>query len=468
MKLTIIGMGVAPGDLTLRGAECVRRAARVLVRSAKVASYASVAALGVPVRALDDVYERSRNFETLAGNLAREVTASARVADTVYLVEGDPSEDRSVRLIREKRPDAEIVPGVGKGQSCFAAAGVCGGQAVSAYDLAECGELSFPLAVYDVDSAWIASEVKLFLMKKAGEETECVFVRAGSPRTVRLYELDRQEEYDYSAAVVIPSAPFLEKERYTYGDLIRIVKMLRAPGGCPWDRAQTHESIRMNLIEEAYELAEAIDLRDDDKMLEETGDVLLQAVFHEVLAEERGAFDSDDAATAVCKKLIFRHSHIFGQDRAETSGQALDTWEKNKKIEKKQATASDAVRDVPKNFPALMRAEKVQKRAAKVGFDFDGALSALGKVAEEAEELKEALASGSAERTEEEGGDLIFAAVNAVRLAGAECEQALSRSTEKFIGRFCRMEQMIFADGKRTEDLSAAELDEYYHAAKNA
>lgn len=468
MNLTIIGMGVEQGDLSLRALESIRAAETVLVRTEKAEYAKTLKTFGICYRALDEVYEKSRNFNTLAVNLAKEVIASARKSKTVYLVEGSALDDTSVRYLLSKYPKTPVIVGVGKGQTCFARVGLSDGTAFSAYDIAGKGDVGFPLAVYDVDSAYLASEVKLFLMKKAGEETPVYILQGKEVKQIPLYELDWQNHYDYATAVVVPQSEFLSKPRYTYTDLIEIVRLLRAENGCPWDRAQTHESIRMNLIEEAYELAEAIDLKDDVKMQEETGDLLLQAVFHEVLAEERGAFDSDDVTTEICKKLIFRHSHIFGTDKAENSDQALDTWEKNKKKEKHQTTASDAVRDVPKTFPALMRAEKVQKRAAKIGFDFASAMDALQKIKEETEELLSAMQSGEQQKIEEEGGDLLFSVCNVLRLSKVECEQALTRSIEKFIARFTRMESAILTDGKDPQTLTAKQMDEYYNAVKNA
>ena len=192
----------------------------------------------------------------------------------------------------------------------------------------------------------------------------------------------------------------------------------------------------------------------------------MQGAFHSVLAEERGAFTPEDVLSDVCRKLIFRHSHIFGKDKAESADGALSVWEKNKTVEKWQKTASDTVRDVPKVFPAAMRAQKAAKRAAKYGYDFKDVSEAAQKVNEELSELLAAIAEGNEEHISEETGDLLFSVVNVGRLAGADCEESLQKSTQKFIGRFCATEALILADGKNMKDLRADELWAYYERAK--
>jgi len=220
------------------------------------------------------------------------------------------------------------------------------------------------------------------------------------------------------------------------------------------------------MIEEAYELADAIDLKDDYKLLEETGDVLLQAAFHSVMAEERSAFTSNDVLTAICEKLITRHTHIFGKDKAENSEQALNYWDRNKKIEKGHNTAGETLLDLPKNFPSLLYAEKLQKRAAKVGFDFSDYKEAFKKINEEYDELTQAVNSGDKKQIEEEGGDLLFSVVNVLRLLNVENEMALKASCFKFLNRFVEMEKLIISDGKNIANLTIEELDGYYNAVK--
>ena len=261
---------------------------------------------------------------------------------------------------------------------------------------------------------------------------------------------------------------FTQKAQYTVEDLRRIVALLRAPGGCPWDGAQTHESIRRNFIEEAYEVAEAIDEQSPAHLKEELGDVLLQVVFHASLEEDAGRFDLDDVADGICKKLIFRHPHVFGGTmQADTSEQVLVNWEALKRKEKGQRSTADAVEAVPHTLPALWRAEKIQSKTAKAGFDWSGALSALDKLEEEVRELREALESGagadSPHGVREEVGDALFIAAKIAQMSGVDPEDALHRACDKFDSRFRKVEQL--AD-KPLGEYSEPELVELWKAAK--
>ena len=223
-------------------------------------------------------------------------------------------------------------------------------------------------------------------------------------------------------------------------DLVRIMEILRAPDGCPWDRVQTHQSIRRNMLEEAYEVAEAIDEMNYDHMKEELGDVLLQVVFHSSMAKSAGQFDLDDVVDGVCQKLVFRHPHLFGDVQADDPTGALNAWEAAKQVEKGQKSATDTLNAVARSLPALMRAEKIQSKAAKVGFDWKDIGPALDKLSEEVEELKKAVAENS--NIEEELGDVLFAAVKVGRFAGKDSEVALHATCEKFIHRFEKVEEM--------------------------
>lgn len=245
---------------------------------------------------------------------------------------------------------------------------------------------------------------------------------------------------------------------YTIDDLIAIVKRLREPDGCPWDRVQTHESIKKDLIEESYEAVDALDNGTDHDFANELGDVLLQVVFHSVLASERNAFEFKDVVGEICEKLISRHTHVFGSDHAGDVDEALTNWEKNKKKEKKLETYTQVLEDVPKYYPALMRAEKVQKKARKsVGFDWDNIEAVYEKVYEELDELKAAQLSGEREKIEEEFGDFLFAAVNLSRFMDVDAESVLAGGCNKFIRRFGLMEKKA---RERGIDLSSLTLDE--------
>ena len=235
---------------------------------------------------------------------------------------------------------------------------------------------------------------------------------------------------------------FQYKDTYDINDLIHIMRILRAPDGCPWDRVQTHESIRQNFIEETYEAVEAIDKGDSPLLKEELGDVLMQVIFHSLMEEEAGRFDFNDVCNDVCQKLIIRHPHVFGNIEADTPQEVLKNWDAIKMQTKSQKSNADSVDDVARSLPALMRAQKVQKRSAKSGMDFRSAEDAATKVPEEQRELFAAIDSGDQAKIEDELGDLLFSVVNIARFAGVDAEQALTRSTDKFAKRFRAVEAL--------------------------
>ena len=252
------------------------------------------------------------------------------------------------------------------------------------------------------------------------------------------------------------------KGGYTFYDLVEIMKILRGEGGCPWDREQTHMSIRKNLIEETYEVVEAIDNDDPVLMCEELGDLILQAVFHAQMSAEEGRFDINDVCNGICEKLIVRHPHIFSDAVADTSYEVLKNWDAIKQQTKHQKTVTEKLNAIPPSLPALMRACKAGEKAAKVGFDFPTPGDAMKKVYEEAREVETA----DSDAVSEEIGDLLFAAVNVARKHGVDPEEALYRATDKFIGRFSAVEKAASESGRRMEELSMAELDGIWDGVK--
>ncbi len=251
---------------------------------------------------------------------------------------------------------------------------------------------------------------------------------------------------------------FKEKENYTFDDLVEIVRILRAPNGCMWDREQTHESIRRNFIEETYEVIEAIDTKDTELLKEELGDVLLQVVFHACIEQENNVFDINDVADGVCKKLIYRHPHVFAKTDVNSTEEILTNWDALKQKEKNQKTVTDSLKSVARSLPSLIRAEKIQKKAAKAGFDWQSLNQAIDKVREELDEIQNANES----TVNEEVGDMLFAAVNVARMLKVEPEQALEKASDKFIVRFERVEKTE----KNLADLSFDELLSLWKQAK--
>ncbi len=261
------------------------------------------------------------------------------------------------------------------------------------------------------------------------------------------------------------SVGFTPKERYDAQDLVRIVAQLRAPqGGCPWDREQTHTSIRMNFIEETYEAVDAIDQNDAHLLCEELGDVMLQVALHSQMEAEKGTFTFDDVCDGICKKLIYRHPHVFGEESAAaTTGQALANWEALKNAEKGRATAKDRLESVPRSFPALMRAAKLQKRAGAYGFAYQEPEDALNDVKDELAELEQAMQSQG--NAAEEVGDLLFAAAGLARALGVDPEQVLTGASDRYQSRIIRCEEL--AGSEALAGLSDEERRALWRQAKN-
>ncbi len=270
----------------------------------------------------------------------------------------------------------------------------------------------------------------------------------------------REEKIDYLLS--------REKGSYTFDDLVLIMELLRSPGGCPWDIEQNHHSIRNDLIEETYEVVEAIDRDDPVHLREELGDVLLQVVFHARIEDEVGRFTVYDVANDICEKLIYRHPHVFGQVHVDSSEQVLSNWEKLKGVEKQaeRVTLTDQLRAIPAMEPALMRAQKVGKKAAC--FDFADADEVYAKLAEEIAEVRAASASGDDAAVEEELGDLLLTVTSLARKLGVKSEEALMHATDKFIDRFERVENAVRARGQNMADLSMTELNAVWDGIKHA
>ncbi len=266
---------------------------------------------------------------------------------------------------------------------------------------------------------------------------------------------ERKEKIDY----------LLSCERYDFEDLVTVVELLRSPGGCPWDIEQTHKSIRRDFIEETYEVIEAIDIEDPVLLREELGDVLLQVTFHAQIEREEERFDIYDVANDICVKLIHRHPHVFGEVKLDNSEDVLKNWEKIKGVEKQRNTLTDKLRSIPPMLPALMRAQKVGKKASF--FDFEKTEDVIEKLYEEIEELKEAAKFKTESDVKEEMGDLLLTVTSLARKLGVDSEEALYNATNKFIDRFERVENAVLAQGKNVENMTMTELDEVWDSIKH-
>ncbi len=419
--ITLIGLGNDLGEISYSAIKALKGAERVyartlLTKSAEIFKQENIACIS-----FDELYTKSKSFDTLNAKIYKELVKASRLTDIVYCVDGSIQEDRVCQRLMQKKK-CRVFSGVSKASKALSLCGLGGAySSVSAHDIEALSDNPiFPLVVFDIDDILVAGRVKLALADFFGDEVLVKFIYQGKVNSIPLYELDRMDGYDYTTAVVITASPLEEKARYNFDDLLQIIRVLRGENGCPWDRAQTKESITKNLIEECYELVDAINLDDDDKMREEIGDNLLQSAFHIIFAEERGAFNKSDVLSEVCAKLIYRHSHIFGEDKATTEGDALNVWEKNKMTEKNMDSAIDAVRDVPKCFPALMRAQKVYKRAVKGGYE---------KLSEQ--ELYKLIAE------EKDVGSLLFYTAMLCYATDQDAEEALYKKIEAFVEEFC-------------------------------
>lgn len=258
----------------------------------------------------------------------------------------------------------------------------------------------------------------------------------------------------------------MKKEKYTFDDLLDVMAKLRSKDGCPWDREQTHDSLKRYMVEETYETLEAIEAKDDGMIKEELGDVLLQVVFHGQIAKEENRFDTSDIIDGICRKLIERHTHVFGEDIAEDSEAVLKNWDKIKNKSKGIKTHTEKILSIPKTYPALLRSLKIQERAAKAGFDWDDEEGAIEKTMEEIEEFTKACRGVDQKEVKYEMGDLLFSLVNVCRFMDIEPEITLQETSDRFIKRFSYIEEKVGEKGKKMEDMTLAELDLFWDKAK--
>ena len=469
MKTITVAPLSTPKTLTRAAWEAISCAETLYLQTTEHPSAKPVLEAELAFVSMDDLYETAEDFDALNGAIAARLTSGG---DCVYAVMGDgcfaqlPAIEKAAK---KKGFRVDVLPGVSYAKAAFPA--VQDAQVFTARTLPKRVDPSVPLCVQELDSVIIAGEVKLALSEIYPDEWPVTLATMQPDghyafRTFPLSELDRRRTLFAGSVLYVKPASFEERTRYGYYDLVTVMQRLRAPGGCPWDREQTHESLKGDLIEECYELNDAIDEQDDAHITEELGDVLMDVVFHATIADEQGRFNENDVADGIVKKLVYRHPHVFGTEKAESSADVLKRWDELKQKEKNQKTQKEVLCAVPKRFPALMRSAKVQKRARKVGFDWNDASEALPKVGEELDELKAAMQGDG--NLAEEAGDLLFAVVNVIRLLGLDCEQILHDATDKFIARFGRMEELAAADGKTLSDLPLSEQDKYWEKAKKS
>jgi len=478
MKPTITVISLGPGSpnlLTLQTAETLRKARCLILRTARHRTAEWLQEQGISFTDFDALYNEYEDFDALHAEMARRLWAAAE-ENTVTFAVIDVQTDGAVHALRATCPEdgkVIILPGVTMADSCLALlpdqfdhSGKV--RILPAMDALESApDPATPLLVTEVFDRMLACDLKLRLSDLYGDEADVVLFPSSAkmnrkPLIIPLMELDRQRTYDHTVCLYVPAMTLEQRQRYCFDDLLKVMHILRQR--CPWDGEQTHESLRQYLLEEAYEAVGAIDEDDMDHLADELGDVLLQIVFHADIAKDVGEFTINDVTSAIVSKLIYRHAHIFGNVRCDTAEDVAKSWEQLKKAEKGLTTQASVLADVSQGLPALMRAAKVQKKAANVGFDWDNALGALPKIHEEADEVRAELEAGR--DPGEELGDLLFSVVNVARLAGQEPEMLLKAATEKFIRRFTAMEKLIISDEKSLEVLTLAEMDVYWNRVK--
>lgn len=481
-SLTIVGLGPgAKEHLTLATLTAMKNHKVIYLRTEKHPVVAYLQEEGIGYKTFDYVYEEKEDFQQVYQEIADSLVEAAKKEDVLYAVPGHPYvAEQTVQLLLEacKREGIEktVYPAMSFVDAMFMALEI---DPIDGFKLLDGLQLekqkpdpTIANIITQVYDPFIASEVKLRLMDYYEDEQEIFVVKnAGIPTEQRiervpLYMLDRLDWIDYLTSLYIPSIDIRQKKYYNVNNLVEIMEILRSKEGCPWDIKQTHDSLKPYLIEESYEVLDAIDKKDDLLLAEELGDLLLQVIFHSQIAKERNAFSIEEVIQGICEKLLYRHPHVFKGVKAETSDEAVSTWEQQKRQEKHIKSIADSMEMIPKELPALLKAEKVQKKAADVGFDWDKLEDVVNKVKEELQEALEAYATKDTAHIREEAGDLLFAVVNLTRFFKANPEDALNATCNKFINRFQYIEKTAAKAKRDLNEMTLEEMDLLWEESK--
>jgi tetrapyrrole methylase family protein/MazG family protein len=487
-KITVVGLG--SGDerqLTLGVLQVLESAKRIYLRTAEHPLAPWLRSRDIPFQTFDKTYENNPTFaevyEEIAGTLIEEALALG--GELVYAVPGHPMvAEYTVKLLRQSCPEHGIALSFAGGESFLEQAFIrFGFDPIEGFQLLDgtafaANSLNPRLhtVIAQVYDALTASDVKLSLMEVYPDEYEVTIGHAlgvaGQETivTVPLYELDRVEGYGNLSLIWVPRTEQEQVLNRTFTRLREIVHILRSPEGCPWDREQTHASLRKNLIEETYEVLETIDDDDPAAMCEELGDLLLQVMLHAQIEDETGAFNVNDVIEGLNEKLIRRHPHVFGEQEAGNADEALQNWQQIKDQEK-QGKGIDVkqlsiLSGIPRDLPGMMKALKLQKKAAQVGFDWSQWNEVYAKIAEELEELKQAADAQDKAEQAAELGDLLFAVVNLARFLKVDPEEAIALTNKKFVQRFSYIEQQLRLAGKKIEHTDLSEMEQLWQEAK--
>ena len=428
----------------------------------------------------DNVYESIGSFDEVYLNIANDlIRKHEKLGDLVYAVPGHPlvaekSVFNLIELCKENNIEYKIIPAVSFIDAMIESLRIdpIGGlKVIDSFDIGnQILDKRIGTIVTQVYNQLIASEVKIKLLEQYNDETQIYYVRAAgikdqeSIRRIPLFELDMQEDIDYLTSIYIPKD--LENKK-DFNDLLEIIEILRSEDGCPWDREQTHKSLEKALIEESYEVIDAIDQDDDNSLIEELGDVLLQVVFHASIGKEDGYFDISDIIEGICNKMVSRHPHVFKDcNELNSSDEVLVKWDELKKKEKGYSSLTEEMKGITKGLPALLRAHKVQEKAKKVGFDFDDVSFAINKVKEELKEVIDVYNTENVEKIKEEIGDLLFSCVNVARFLKVDEEIALNWTVDKFIKRFDYIERVAKERNIELTNMNIDEMDKLWEISK--
>lgn len=484
-EITIIGLGAGDLDqLPLGIYKKLTQTEQCFVRTMDHPVIGDLKKEGVNFTAFDEIYEKHDQFEAVYEEIAGTLLQEALNRSVLYAVPGHPMvAEKTVQLLLEKGPALGIAIKLEGGQSfldpLFQAVRIDpieGFQLLDGTDLSPDDlHITQHMIIGQVYDAFSASNVKLTLMEKLPDDYEVYIVTAAGSSQEKvtkcaLFELDRQMELSNLTSVYVPPVREEALQYREFSKLRQIIAELRGPEGCPWDKKQTHESLKKYLIEEAYELIDSIDQEDDEGMVGELGDVLLQVMLHSQIGEDEGMFTIDDVIEGITAKMVRRHPHVFGNVEVNGEEDVLENWQKIKEEEKgSEPKAMHSIMDgIEKSLPNLLRAEEYQKRAAKVGFDWDEVSEAWKKVLEEVKELEEEVLTPNrdVERIKSELGDLFFALVNISRYYDIQAEEAVYKANQKFHQRFTYIEECIQMADKKFEDYTLEELDSYWDEAK--
>ncbi|MFF2501647.1 nucleoside triphosphate pyrophosphohydrolase [Peribacillus sp. NPDC058075] len=484
-EITIIGLGAGDLDqLPLGIYKKLLQTEQKFVRTIDHPVIGDLKREGINFTAFDGIYEKHDQFEAVYEEIAGTLLQEASNRSILYAVPGHPMvAEKTVQLLLEKGPALGIAIKLDGGQSfldpLFQAVQIDpieGFQLLDGTDLSPDDlHITQHMIIGQVYDAFSASNVKLTLMEKLPDDYEVYIVTAAGSSQEKvtkcaLFELDRQMELSNLTSVYVPPVREEALQYREFSKLRQVIAELRGPDGCPWDKKQTHESLKKYLIEEAYELIDSIDEEDDEGMVGELGDILLQVMLHSQIGEDEGMFTIDDVIEGITAKMIRRHPHVFGDVEVNGEEDVLVNWQKIKDNEKGSETkAPQSILDgIEKSLPNLLRAEEYQKRAAKVGFDWDEVSEAWKKVREEVQELEAEILSPNrdVERIKSELGDLFFALVNISRYYDIQAEEAVYKTNQKFHRRFTYIEECIQKADKKFEDYTLEELDSYWDEAK--